>query len=123
VGPSIASGNHVCSPICADFPIAPIKMHVAIIVITGIFKKPICKLLKNNVSSPKAPINPKTSIKEHVLKYTSIEIIAKNNPKSPTLFTNMAFIADLLACIRKYQKLINKYDRNPTPSQAKNSCK
>ena len=23
VGPSIASGNHVCRPICADLPIAP----------------------------------------------------------------------------------------------------
>ena len=25
VGPSIASGNHVCKPTCADFPVAPIK--------------------------------------------------------------------------------------------------
>ena len=25
VGPSIASGNHVCKPICADLPIAPIN--------------------------------------------------------------------------------------------------
>lgn len=25
VGPSIASGNHVCNPICADFPIVPIS--------------------------------------------------------------------------------------------------
>src|SRR5690606_3548774 len=25
VGPSIASGNHVCSPNCADLPIAPIN--------------------------------------------------------------------------------------------------
>jgi hypothetical protein len=25
VGPSIASGNQVCSPNCADFPTAPIK--------------------------------------------------------------------------------------------------
>lgn len=30
VGPSIASGNHVCKPNCADFPIAPInrKKHI-----------------------------------------------------------------------------------------------
>jgi hypothetical protein len=25
VGPSIASGNYVCKPICADLPTAPIK--------------------------------------------------------------------------------------------------
>jgi hypothetical protein len=25
VGPSIASGNQVCKPICADFPMAPIN--------------------------------------------------------------------------------------------------
>jgi hypothetical protein len=30
VGPSIASGNHVCKPICADLPIAPIKINVQI---------------------------------------------------------------------------------------------
>jgi len=28
-GPSIASGNHVCNPICADFPIAPINNNTA----------------------------------------------------------------------------------------------
>jgi len=34
VGPSIASGNHVCKPNCADFPIAPInnKKHKVSIV-------------------------------------------------------------------------------------------
>jgi len=32
----------------------------------------------------------------------------------------MAFIAALFACIRVNQKLINKYDDNPTPSQPKN---
>jgi hypothetical protein len=39
-----------------------------------------------------------------------------NNIKSPTLFTNIAFIAALFAKILKYQKLINKYEDNPTPS-------
>ncbi len=33
VGPSIASGSHVCKKICADFPIAPInnKKHIRFI--------------------------------------------------------------------------------------------
>jgi hypothetical protein len=30
VGPSIASGNQVCNPICADFPIAPINNKIQI---------------------------------------------------------------------------------------------
>ena len=38
-------------------------------------------------------------------------------------FTITALIADLLACKRVNQKLINKYDDNPTPSQPKNNCK
>jgi hypothetical protein len=35
----------------------------------------------------------------------------------------MAFKADLLASIIVNQKLINKYETNPTPSQPTNSCK
>lgn len=38
-------------------------------------------------------------------------------PKSPTLFATTALIADLFACIRVYQKLINKYEHTPTKSQ------
>jgi len=38
VGPSIASGNHVCKPICADLPIAPIKSNKHIVGITPKFK-------------------------------------------------------------------------------------
>ena len=30
VGPSIASGNQVCKPNCADFPIAPINKNIPI---------------------------------------------------------------------------------------------
>ena len=36
VGPSIASGNHVCRPNWADFPIAPIKISIPIIVMVFI---------------------------------------------------------------------------------------
>lgn len=32
VGPSIASGNQVCKPICADFPTAPINRKIRITV-------------------------------------------------------------------------------------------
>jgi len=41
VGPSIASGNHVCNPICADFPTAPkkIKKQIRFIAFNSILKK------------------------------------------------------------------------------------
>ena len=43
--------------------------------------------------------------------------------KSPTLFTSIAFIADLFACARVNQKLIKRYDETPTPSHPTNICK
>jgi len=41
VGPSIASGNQVCNPNCADFPIAPInkKKQIIEIKLKSKFKK------------------------------------------------------------------------------------
>jgi hypothetical protein len=41
VGPSIASGNQVCNPNCADLPIAPInkKKHIIEIKLKSKFKK------------------------------------------------------------------------------------
>jgi len=41
VGPSIASGSQVCNPICADFPIAPMKSKKLIKEIVSIEKVPI----------------------------------------------------------------------------------
>ena len=48
--------------------------------------------------------------------------MANANPTSPIRFTTMAFIADLLACILVYQKLIKRYEHNPTPSHPINNC-
>jgi len=45
-----------------------------------------------------------------------------NNPKSPILFINIAFIAALFAKTLEYQKLISKYEDKPTPSQPINIC-
>lgn len=63
VGPSIASGNQVCSPICADFPHAPKNNNAAIISI-------ISKLIpKNNIVFPlKNGVNAKTVLKSSDLK-------------------------------------------------------
>lgn len=46
--------------------------------------------------------------------------IAKANPTSPTRFTIIALIADLLAWIRVCQKLISKKEAKPIPSHPKN---
>jgi hypothetical protein len=45
-----------------------------------------------------------------------------NNNISPILLAIIANIEDLLAWIRVYQKLINKYEDTPTLSQPKKSC-
>jgi len=54
------------------------------------------------------------------LKVKKIAQIAKTKPRSPTLLTSIAFIADLPACILLYQKLISKNEAKPIPSQPKN---
>ena len=54
------------------------------------------------------------------MKVKNIAQIAKTKPRSPTLLTNIAFIADLPAWIRVYQKLINKKEAKPIPSQPRN---
>ena len=64
----------------------------------------------------------KTIEKSKVWNEKNIKAIPKDKPKSPILFTIIAFIAALFACIRVCQKLINKYDASPTPSQPKNNC-
>jgi hypothetical protein len=58
--------------------------------------------------------------KSLVPKNKKIKKIPTAKPKSPTRFTTIAFKADLLACARVNQKLINKYEESPTPSQPKN---
>jgi len=94
VGPSIASGNHVCKPIWADFAITPI------ISITLIQLNMFSKLEK--IVRPIKELNFKRPERFHK------ETIPNNNPTSPTLLTTIAFIAALFACILVYQKLINK---------------
>jgi hypothetical protein len=103
VGPSIASGNHVCKPICADFPIAPINNNKQIIFkIPNLYPTNITALLIKKGTKPKIAAN------STVLKVLYNAIIPIVNAKSLILFTISALIADWFACIRVYQKLINK---------------
>jgi hypothetical protein len=51
VGPSIASGSHVCNPICDDFPIEPINknIHIRSRQYISISNKKIVVVLNNGV--------------------------------------------------------------------------
>jgi hypothetical protein len=94
VGPSIASGNQVCNPNCADLPIAPRNNNKHIIVKFILLIGPIrIPLITENSNVPNSFINI---------------IIAKTNPMSPTRLTSIALIAALFAFILVNQKLINK---------------
>lgn len=101
VGPSIASGNQVWRPNCADFAIAPINTNMVTIVIhsTSINRDRL-----NIVDISRSP------------KIHQINIIPKVKLQSPTRFTINAFIAALLACILLYQKFTNIYEHTPTKS-------
>jgi len=63
----------------------------------------------------------KTIIKFKVLKCRKIKIIAIKKKTSAILFIIIAFIAALTAKILVYQKLINKNEHKPTPSQPINN--
>jgi hypothetical protein len=115
VGPSIASGNHVCNPICADFPIAPINNNEQIIVRTGKSNPQKVKVeFKRNGAREKITCTSKD------LKTKKIEIKPIVKAKSAIRFTTKALIAALFACKRVYQKLIKRYEHKPTPSQPRN---
>ena len=77
---------------------------------------------KENVFNIKYGAKTKTVEKSTVRKKQNNNKIPNNNPKSPIRFINKAFNAALLASILVNQKLINKYEHNPTPSQPKKSC-
>jgi hypothetical protein len=57
VGPSIASGNQVCNPICADLPIEPINNSIHTVVIISKPKKILVLLLANTGAKGKTIAN------------------------------------------------------------------
>ena len=115
VGPSIASGNHVCSPIWADFPMAPINNSTQMTVKTGQSYPRNTK-----VELTKKGANGNTTWKSSDLKIKKIETIPIVRAKSAIRLTTNALIAALFACKRVYQKLIKRYEHKPTPSQPRN---
>ncbi len=103
VGPSMASGNQVCSRNCADLPIAPMnsRRHARVSAST-------CQPKKSMVLPTRAGAPPKMVSK-------SVEPISANTakmpsakPKSPTRLTTKALIAAALAEGFWYQKPIRR---------------
>lgn len=82
VGPSIASGNHVCSPISEDFPIAPISKRIGIHGLFFMLSVNNRLLIVLNFSDP---------------KFLNISSVLISKAMSPTWFIIIALIADLFA--------------------------
>jgi hypothetical protein len=118
VGPSIASGSQPCNPSWADFPTPPITKNTPINSPYGIEYPKI----KTNLFEIKGN-NEKTTLKSTDLNKKKIRLIAPISAQSPIRFSNIAlspaFIADSLEC----QKLINKNEHKPIPSQPVKSTK
>lgn len=92
--PSIASGNQVCNPNCADFPTAPINnsKQIKVMSLDGAETTTILKTEENSKDPKRA----------------QIPNIAKINPMSPTRLTNMALMAALFASTLVNQKFIKR---------------
>ena len=103
VGPSIASGNQVCRPNCADLPIAPMNnnIHSKLIVST---RKPRKPMLEPTLSGAAASI----SGMETVPNNQNMPKIPSMKPRSPTRLTTNALIAAAFALGFLYQKPISK---------------
>src|SRR5579883_1791084 len=105
VGPSIASGSHVCSGSCADFAAAPMKRKTHVQNSHG---SSACGLAK---TSP----NETDPIRAKMMK------IANIMPTSPTTLMTKALRAAATADGLKNQKPIRKYEASPTKPQPTSS--
>ena len=96
VGPSIASGSHTYSGICADLPVAPTKSNNAIVVSTGAPAASACALSAPS-SAWRIPelaavsVSP-AEVNRIVAKVTAVSKMPRMNPASPMRFTMKAFL-------------------------------
>src|SRR6185437_10456293 len=99
VGPSIASGNQVWRPSCADLPIAPTNSSRQSVVSTS-----TCQLPNSIVLPTMDGAAAKTVSKSSEPKMNQTPRIPSMKPKSPTRLTMNALIAAALASGFLYQK-------------------
>ena len=102
VGPSIASGSHVCSGSCADFATAPPSSPSATSTSTVWLSPPAFANTTSKSSEPVFWISRKK---------------ASAMVASPTAFMMNAFLAAATALGRSCQKPIRRYDESPTRPQ------
>ncbi len=91
VGPSIASGSHVCSGICADFANAPTSSRMQPAVR---FPSPDSK-----TSGARSNVVRKSTVP------TSLKMknVPRTRPTSPSTLMTNAFRPALVAVVRRYQ--------------------
>jgi hypothetical protein len=92
VGPSIASGNQVCNPNCADLPTQPMNKRIDTNV-----RLSTSKLQKNKLVPARSGAQAKAGAKLTVWQSEKRAIIPSASPTSPILFISIAFIEDLEA--------------------------
>src|ERR1700742_2787538 len=114
VGPSIASGSQVCSPSCADLPIAPTNRSRQSVVNTS-----TCQLPNVIVWPTIDGAAANTASKSSVLNTAQTPKMPSAKPKSPTRLTMNAFIAAAFASRFLYQKPMSTYTNRQTPPQPK----
>ncbi len=102
VGPSIASGSHVCSGICADFATAPPRSPSA---------------TRFTVVSDMPSTFAKTAENSSAPVYQISSTAASAKVASPIAFITNAFFAAATASGRWCQKPISRYDASPTRPQ------
>ena len=82
VGPSIASGSHTYSGICADLPVAPMN-------ISSVISEMVPKVTSTGISFAASAMVVKSS----ELKVTTSSSAPRRNAKSPMRLTTNAFLA------------------------------
>ncbi len=103
VGPSIASGSQVCSPNCADLPIAPMNSNRHNMVSTS-QRPPRKPMLAPAIAGAAARI----SGIDTVPNTRNVPKMPSMNPRSPTRLTTKALIAAALALGFLYQNPISR---------------
>src|SRR3546814_17956246 len=109
VGPSIASGSHVCSPSCADLPIAPTNSsrQSTVIVSSRMPRKPIVEPAMPGAAARISGIEP-------VLHTRKVQTTPTTTHRSPTRLATNALIAAALVLGFLYQQPISRADERQT---------
>ncbi len=96
VGPSIASGSHVCSGTWADFAKAPTSSRI-----------------RPAVSAPSCPAKSleaesKVPRKSSVCEWRKMKKVPRTSPTSPTTLMTKALMPADVAVVRRYQNEISR---------------